>query len=66
MRQSGLSCGGTLGQRKSVLSDKGLLSNCVACAFVLSLCAKEGVEKTNYTKRLSNMRACASQTHAVA
>lgn len=26
----------------------------------------EGVEKTNYTKRLSNMRACASQTHAVA
>lgn len=28
--------------------------------------AYEGVEKTNYTKRLSNMRACASQTHAVA
>ena len=45
MRQSGLSCGGTLGQRKSVLSDKGLLSNCVACAFVLSLCAKARPKK---------------------
>ena len=32
--------------------------------FLLS--RQEGVEKTNYTKRLSNMRACASQTHAVA
>ena len=35
-------------------------------ATYFSVSRQEGVEKTNYTKRLSNMRACASQTHAVA